>query len=92
MSLPGNEQDGNGLKLEKLRVNVSGSFARLQTTTILMAVVCFLSVNYVCIFLLMFRDNVVDDLSYLPIILGIIWTKHPRNHRAIVKTLLTVAH
>ena len=63
MSLPGDDQDGNGFELEKLRLNFSRSFRASSNKSILMAVVCFLSVNYVYIFLLIFKDNVVDDLT-----------------------------
>ena len=70
MRLAADGQDGNGLQLEKLRLNFSSYFRASSKKSILMAVVCFLYANYGYIFLLLFKDNVVHDLSCLPLILG----------------------
>ena len=70
MPLVADGQDGNGLQLEKLRLNYSSCFRVSLKKSVLMAVVCFLSVNYGYIFLLLFKDNVVHDFSYLLLLLG----------------------
>ena len=85
MSLAAYGADGNGLQLEKLRLNFSNRFRASSKKLILTAVVCFLSVNYGYIFPLLLKDNDRNDLRHLPLKCRVVWTKKsaksPRRSR-----------
>ena len=59
-------EDGNRLQLERMRLNFSSCFHAFFKTLILMAVVCFL----LGIKVISFKDNVLNELSWLPLISG----------------------
>ena len=55
MSLAADGEDGNGLQLEKLRLSFSSCFRAYSKKSILKV---------------MFKDNVLNGLSRIPLILG----------------------
>ena len=68
-SLAADGLDGNGLQLEKFRLNFSSCFSPcVFKKSKLIAGVLSLSANLSYIFLLMFKDDVFHGLSCLPII------------------------
>ena len=81
MSLAADGQDGNGLHLDKLRLNFSSCFQRLQKIDINGRRVCLLFANLGYLSLWMFKDNVLNALSWLPLNFTIVWAKNLRNPR-----------
>ena len=60
--------DGNGLQLEKFRLNSSSCFRMSSKKLKLIAAVLFLSANLTYIFVLFFKDDDFHGLSCPPII------------------------
>ena len=70
-------QDGSGLQLEKLGLKL---FPRVFKNRYQWPWFVF-PANQGYIFLLMFKENVLSGLSWLPLISKIIWAKNLGNHR-----------